>query len=232
MISDVRPLDREDFLRLNHNFTGLRMIFNNDKAIEDDNEIAKAERIFLNDDTLSSLELENDEVDYSTQRKRCDSKQPYSHVSSSLVISGFNGNALSEETNTLSVKLLNKLNVIIIASDEITPTETWNEVGFFTKETNAFLMQFYRNGIERQCAYGWPHMMRTNSMFAIDEPVKNLMMCLPTVCSIKVSRLAFALKKNKPIRASSHLLANHNDLDDGRISGADCHYFRDLCQRS
>lgn len=183
---------------MNHQLAGFRIIFDNDNAIEDDNVIAKAEHIFQNDDTLSSLDLdlekdevEKDEVDCLKPSKRQCAKQPYSHVSSSLAISGINGNSLSEETNTLSVKLLNKLSVLIITSEEITPTEKWNEIVFFTKQTKAFLMQFYRNVIERQCSYAWPHMMRTNSLFVIDEPVKNLMMCLPTVCSIKVSQFAF-----------------------------------------
>lgn len=175
---------------MNHHLAGLRLHLDNEVAIDDDDEITKKERIFF-DDTLSSmdsdLELQKDEVDCSKKQQN-NHKPAHSRASSSLAISGIHGNSLSEETNTLSVKLLNKLNVLIITSDEVTPVEKWDEIGFFSKQTQECLKQFYRDGIDRQCSYGWPHVMRTNSLFLIDEPVKNLMMCLPTVCSIKVSQ--------------------------------------------
>lgn len=187
---DVHTLDHEDFLRLNHQMALTRFDSDNEMGIADD-EIAKAERIYLNDETLSSIELEleleeqSDQVDSRQKRDSC-SQNPCSHVSSSLAISGINGNSLSEETNTLSVKLLNKLNVLILTSDEITPVEKWEDMSYFTPQAKKFLKRFYSNEIDRQCSYGWPHVMRTNSLILIGEPVKNLLLCLPTVCSIKV----------------------------------------------
>lgn len=155
--------------------------------LEDDDEITKKERIFCQDSmSSSSFEFEQDEVDRSNVQPN-DAKPPHTYASSSLAISGIHGSSLREETNTISVKLLNKLNVLIISSDDVTPIEKWNDIGFFPRQTKTILKQFYQNGIDRQCSYGWPHVMRTNSLFSIDVPVKNLMMLLPTVCFIKVS---------------------------------------------
>lgn len=164
-----------------------------------DDEMANAERIFLNDETLSSidLELENEsyQVNSSQTRENRSQHASRSHASSSLAISGLNGESLSENTNTLSVKLLNKLSVLIITSDEVSRAENWQDMGYFKDETKAFLKRFYRDGIERQCSYGWPHIMRSNSLLLINEPIKNLLLCLPTVCSIKVSLIFRKIKR-------------------------------------
>lgn len=185
---EVGLLDREDFFRLHHQLA-FRMGYDNEMAIED-NDMANAERIFLDDEVSSSLDMElgteSNQVN-SCQQRENRSQHSRSHVSSSLAISGINGNLLSEETSTLSVKLLNNLNVLNITADEITPAKKWEDVGYFTSQANQFLKRKMAcNDIDPQCSYGWPHIMRTNSLLLIGEPVKNLLLCLPTVCSIKV----------------------------------------------
>lgn len=181
-------------MRLNHHMA-FRSDSDNEMATADD-EMANAEHIFMNDETLSSIDLklekQSDQVDSCQKHESC-SEHPCSHATSSLAISGINGNSLSEETNTLSVKLLNKLNVLIITSDEITPVEKWEEMSYFTSQAKTFLKRFYSNEIDRQCAFAWPHIMRTNSLLLIGEPIKNLLLCLPTVCSIKVRHFSYEI---------------------------------------
>lgn len=184
-------MDREDFLRSNHQMAFLHALFDNEMAIEDD-QMANAERIFQDDELLSSIDLEmegkSDQADDCQSESRSQ-QHSRSHVSSSLAISGINCHLLSEETNTISVKLLNVLNVLNITSDDVTPVERWDDMGYFTSQAKQFLQRkFVCNEIDPQCSFGWPHIMRTNSLLLIGEPVKNLLLCLPTVCSIKVSR--------------------------------------------
>lgn len=189
-VQKISLLDREDFLRLNCQLA-FRVDFENEMAIEDD-EIANAERIFLDDDVLSSIDLEleekpSDQVD-NCQKHENRSQHSRSHASSSLAISGITGNLLSEETNTLSVKLLNNMNVLNITSDEVTPVKNWDNITYFTSQAKQFLKRkIATTEIDPQCSYGWPHVMRTNSLLLIGEPIKNLLLCLPTVCSIKVN---------------------------------------------
>lgn len=185
---EVCPLDREDFFRLNHHMA-FQTGSDNEMEMSDD-EVAVADRIYQNDETLSPIDLELERDSYPvdcSQSLGNRSQHAKSHASSSLAVSGINSNSLSEETNTLSVKLLNKLNVLIITSDEVTPAEKWHKIGYFTQQTKTFLKHYFVDGIDRQCSYGWPHIMRTNSLLLIGEPMKNLLLCLPTVCSIKVS---------------------------------------------
>lgn len=192
-------LDREDFLRLNHEMA-FRVDYGNEMRIDDD-EVAHAERIFLNDDILPSVDLEvedhSDLADDCQKRENYSQQHSRSNVSSSYAVSGINGNLLSEETNTLSVKLLNIMNVLNITSDEITPAEKWDDIYYFTSQAKQFLKRkIASNEIDPQCSYGWPHIMRTNSLLLIGEPIKNLLLCLPTVCSIKVSHIFIFILKN------------------------------------
>lgn len=184
----MQPLDREDFLRLNHQLAFCSGS-DNEMAMAED-EMAQAERIWnYFGEQLSSndLELENE------------SKHARSHTNSmvTMPISGIDGNSLSEETMTLSVKKLYKLNSLIITGDEVTPANQWNDLSYFTDQTKTFLMRYYPDGIDQQSSYAWPHIMRTNSLFSIGDPVKNMLMCLPTVCSIKVSNFFCNSIQNK-----------------------------------
>lgn len=176
---------------MNHQMAFHHANYDNEMAIEDE-QMANAERIYQDDDLLSSIDLEMEgKSDHADDDESCEYRSQQhsrSHVSSSLAISGINGHLLSEETNTISVKLLNVLNVLNITSDDVTPVERWGDMGYFTSEAKQFLQRKMAcNEIDPQCSFGWPHVMRTNSLLLIGEPVKNLLLCLPTVCSIKVS---------------------------------------------
>lgn len=206
--SDVRVLSREDVLRLNH-----EMAFWKQDEIDID---VNAERIWMNDDRLSSIDLQfecasQQEVTSQQQRR---SSHSGSHGSRAIdqqfsvdlqlesasrlaassqnlqsIHSGTQGlssiaeSSLSTVSVTLSVKTLNKLNVLVITEDDVMPTQKWSDAFYFNNQMKLCLSKLFPNGIEPQCSYGWPHIMRSNSLLLIGEPNRNSLLCLPTICS-------------------------------------------------
>lgn len=104
--------------------------------------------------------------------------------------SGTNGHStlnnitLSTVSVTLSVKSLNKLNVLAITNATVTPSLEWRDLFYFSDTMKKCLKRIYRNEIDSLCSYGWPHIMQGNSLLLIGEQLRNQMLCLPTFCTI------------------------------------------------
>lgn len=174
---DVRPLNRDDFLRLDNVQKIWLQI--DDADVNNVDEFEFAERILVEEDpvTLMNLNFESvsqQEILLHHQQASQSSVQGYS---------GLNSSSLSTMSMTLSVKSLNKLNAIIVTDDEVVPVKEWRDISYFSDRMKQFLMQFYQYGIDLQCAYGWPHIMRTNSLLLIGHTNPNTLLCLPTICT-------------------------------------------------
>lgn len=155
-------------MRLNHE---LNIPREEDTAFDEN-----AERIWYDEDEVD-MRLENN----STQTAPSQNRQP-SHTGT-YGNSALNGYTLSSESVTLYVKSLNRLNVLAITDDEVTPTRDWKDMFYFPNRLQSYLKHIYRNEINAICSYGWPHIMRGNSALVIGKRLNNIMLCLPTICA-------------------------------------------------
>lgn len=140
--TDVEVLNREDFLRLNHE---LRMP-KSDDIFYDEN----AERIWIGEDSTSSdMKCDNASVQTTpSQNLQPSHTGTYGH-------SALNGYSLSTVSVTLSVKSLNRWNVLAITDEEVTPSREWKDVFYFPDKLKSYLKRVYRNEINSLCSYGW-----------------------------------------------------------------------------
>lgn len=158
---DVEILNREDFLRLNHELT---MPNENEEILVDDGMI---ERIWWNDDDSISLDDQNNNT--AVQNELIHTESVYEHELPVAEVlpsrSGTNGNStlngitLSTVSVTLSVKSLNRCNLISITDDVVTPTKEWKDTFYFKPRMRNCLKFLYRETIDPLCSYGWPHIM-------------------------------------------------------------------------
>lgn len=151
---------------------------NHELNIPQDNDISfdeNAERIWYDED--------EDEVDMridsaSVQTAPSQNRQP-SHTGT-YGNSALNGCTLSTVSVTLSLKSLSRLNVLAITDDVVKPSREWKDVSYFQDRLKTYLN---RNDINAVCSYGWPHVMRGNSLLLMGKRRNNMMLCLPTICS-------------------------------------------------
>ncbi|XP_031623585.1 uncharacterized protein LOC116340951 isoform X2 [Contarinia nasturtii] len=185
-INDVGILNREDFLRLNHELTMPR---EHEEIVIDDEMI---ERIYWNDDESITFDGQIDNTPARNESVRNTSIHNMSVQNESVQPSRsgtygnstLNGISLSTLSVTLSVKSLNRCNVLVITDDIVTAARDWADVFYFNNQMRTCLKHLYRGAIDPLCAYGWPHIMRGNSLILIDEHFRNKMLCLPTLCTI------------------------------------------------
>lgn len=199
-------------MRLNHEMA----FWKQDEIDLDDN----VERIWMNEDRLSSIDLKyeyesqqentsqlhqsnhsgpNGSIDErfsfdlqleSASHLAASSQNLQSTHSGTQGLSSIAESSLSTVSLTISVKTLNKLNVLVITENDVMPTKKWSDAFYFNKQMRMCLSKLFPNGVEAQCSYGWPHIMRSNSLLLIGEPNRNLLLCLPTICSVvHVSKL-------------------------------------------
>lgn len=143
-----------------------------------------AENILMNDDVLSN-DMQIDNVSVRSNLNVTQNRHQPSH-SGTQANSALNGHTLSTTSMTLSVKSLNKLNVLAITDDVVDPTSEWKNTFYFSPSTTKVLQKIYHNQIDPLCSYAWPHIMRGNSLITIGNHHQTTMMCLPTLCT-KVS---------------------------------------------
>lgn len=171
----VEILNRNDFLRLNHDMSRRRpeIMYNE-----------TAENILMNDDILSiDMEMDSASVQNATENNQPDSI--------TYAYSALNGNTLSTTSMTLSLKSLNKLNVCALADDSIIPTFEWKDTFYFSANVVDALKLMYKDKMDPLCSYGWPHTMRGNSLLTIGNHTRTTMMCIPTICAIVWVRFFF-----------------------------------------
>lgn len=173
-----------------------------------------AERIWTNDESLSPIllplpspkhvpshyssisQLDSDDFEFNNDHQFSDdllfdsvsqaaaSRNHQSTHSNAQVLSSIAESSLSTVSLTLSVKSLNKLNVLVITENDVIPTTSWSEAFYFRNQMKLTLTKMLKNGIEPQFSSGWPHIMRSNSLLMIGDPNANFLLCLPTVCEI------------------------------------------------
>lgn len=177
LILDVSVLNIEDFLRKNHQLAFLKC--------EEVSEDGSAERIWVNDDPMSSIKTKSTHKHVESVSRQVVTAQNHQQCqSSSHSYSGFSGNSMNTMSLPLCVKSLNKFNLLIVTDDDITPAKQWSDAIYFPEKMKYCLQQLYPRGIEPQCSYGWPNIMRGNSLLLIGDSNQNTLLCLPTVCSI------------------------------------------------
>lgn len=98
--------------------------------------------------------------------------------------SALTGHTMSTVSMTLSVKSLNKWNVLAITENVVVPSKEWKDTFYFRDKIRACLKRLYRDRIDPLCSYGWPHIMRGLSLLMIGERDRNTMLVLPTLCTI------------------------------------------------
>lgn len=151
-VSDVDVLNREDFMRLNHELC----FWPPDEVDFDEN---AAERIWANDDPMSSIDLEFESSfqqdispqngqssqhgaqGYSDQHENA-SQHSQHHPSTHSGTQGYISiaeSSMSTDSMTLSVKTLNKLNLLVITEDDVVQTQQWSDAFYFTKQVNIHL---------------------------------------------------------------------------------------------
>lgn len=167
-------------MRLNHELK----IPHNDEISFDEN----AERIWHDEDEVD-MQYENASI----QTAPSQNLQP--SQTGTYGNSAFNGYSLSTVSVTLSVKSLNRWNVLAISDDEVKPSHEWKDVFYFPEQLRMYLKRVYRDEMNAICSFGWPHVMRGNSLFLIGKRLNNMMLCLPTICTnVYVSNLNFVIK--------------------------------------
>lgn len=147
LISAVEILTRKDFLRLNHELSWRRT----EVPINE-----TAENILMNDDVLS---IDMRAANTSARNTVNATQNRHPTQSGTNDNSALNGYSLSSTSMTLSVKSLNKLNVLAITDDVVSPTTEWKNAFYFSELTISVLKQSYRNEIDPMCSYGWPHIL-------------------------------------------------------------------------
>lgn len=143
------------------------------------------ERIWFNDDVDDSITEDNVPVDNASIRDETSTHTHQPSHSGTYGNSFLNSiyNTLSTISVTLSVQLLNKCNVLAITDDDVTPSLDWKDLFYFKDKLQLCIQHLYRNQIDPLCSYGWPHIMRGNSLLLIGNQFCNMMLCLPTICS-------------------------------------------------
>lgn len=163
--SDVEVLNRQDFLRLNHELS----IPHVDEILYNEDD----ERIWLGEDG-------DDELTKCSASVKTAQTQSGKHSNTFHTI----GQSLSTVSVTLSVKSLNRWSVVAITDDDVTPSQEWKDVVYFQDNLKKYLVQLYQHQMNLLCSYGWPHVMRGNSLLLIGKRLNNNVQCLSTVCSI------------------------------------------------
>lgn len=119
-------------------------------------------------------------------------RQPPPSQSGTHGNSALTGHSMSTVSMTLSIKSLNKWNVLAITHDHVNPTKDWKMTFYFSDQMRSVLKRLFREVIDPLCSFGWPTIMRGNSCLMLGDRDRNTMLVLPTICTIvHVSSLAF-----------------------------------------
>lgn len=169
----MKILNKDDFLRLNHEITQPRA----EEAIDE-----MAEYIWMNDD--DPMSFEDRQIEIGTEAIPEEPAQNRQHSQSGTHgHSALTGHSMSTVSMTLSVKSLNKWNLMKITHAIVDRTNQWKDTFYFKDKVRDCMKRLYRDRIDPMCAWGWPHIMRGNSLLMIGERERNTMQILPTICS-------------------------------------------------
>lgn len=99
--------------------------------------------------------------------------------------SSFSQNEFENHSTSSSASLkmfaMDSKSVAIISDDNgIIPTEKWNDAFYFPEAIKSYAKKIAYK-IDTSKAYGWPHIMRGNSLISIGDKTNGRIICLPTV---------------------------------------------------
>ncbi|XP_055299568.1 uncharacterized protein LOC129567060 isoform X2 [Sitodiplosis mosellana] len=174
-MNDVKTLEKDDFFRLNHEITMPR-------AEDQIDEMAGYHNIWMDaDDPMSFDDAQQIEIASGNDEPE---RQPPPSQSGTHGNSALTGHSMSTVSMTLSIKSLNKWNVLAITHDVVVPTKDWKDTFYFKDQIRSCLKRLFRDKIDPLCSYAWPTIMRGNSCLMVGERDRNTMLVLPTICTI------------------------------------------------
>lgn len=141
-----------------------------------------AEYIWMNDD--DPMAFNDTQIDIPSSLDETPTRNQQQSQSGTHGNSALTGHSMSTVSMTLSVKSLNKYNVLAITDNIVDPSKEWKDTFYFKDNVQAFVKRWYQNQLDPVCSYGWPHIMRGNSLLMIGKRYRNVMLVLPTFCTI------------------------------------------------